>query len=232
MPKLLIAIVSCQRDRPLHDRRRPLPSDAELKYFIGGSKPETVRENEVWLDVADDYLGLSAKVRDVCRYLLAGDWTHMLKADNDSVIAVKRINDSGYENHDYVGEFSGETAIGAGYILSRRAAELVVRHEPDHIYEDANTARALRGHEIRKLACRLCEHPQKELDVMCKTCRRPTIPGTFLCGLHAEPHPPDFVPVCLGFYHGTTIKKLTWISKDKAADLVWRRVAEYIREAT
>jgi hypothetical protein len=137
---LLIAVMSCQRDRKLghHETIRnrwgdALSDIADTRFFIGGEdRVEPLAEDEVWLSVPDDYDHLSTKTMAICNWALENDYDHVFKCDCDTTIFINRFRDYNYKRIDYAGRFWGGQpgerglyAAGTGYFLSRRAYEII-----------------------------------------------------------------------------------------------------------
>ncbi len=147
IPKLLVAVESCQRDLLLgcHETiRKTWGKDfpADIRFFVGGKEPPSMlRDDEVWLDVPDEYLELPKKTRAIAAWMLDRDYTHMMKVDCDTVIVEREFNKFDFKNYDYAGfwwapiDAPGSAASGFCYYLSRNAAICVVNFN----YEDART---------------------------------------------------------------------------------------------
>jgi len=113
-----------------------IPAAAQLgmeSFFLLGdpslSHPNQIGR-ELWLPVPDDYDHLPQKTRAFCQSALnRSGWDYLFKCDDDTAIAVSRL--AAYEAHgrDYIGaEWRAGVNYGsggAGYLLSRRAAEVV-----------------------------------------------------------------------------------------------------------
>lgn len=153
--KILIAVLSCQRDRDLgcheHGRNtygKDLADFADLRFFVGGPEPGDLAEDEVWADVADDYQSLPAKTKAMCQYMLGGGYDYMFKLDNDSYLIPKDFRAYMLKKPaDVAGRLQGSMEPrpggrkfgkvvearppsfypwGGGYLLSRKAAQIVV----------------------------------------------------------------------------------------------------------
>lgn len=130
--RVLIAIVSCARDKDSHELiRQTWAKDVIVDYkFFVGRGCETYRLDEILLDVPDDWDGLPRKTQAVCRYAVQHDYDFIFKCDTDSYVHVPRLLDSGFEKYHYSG-CCGETenvypdscfpANGGGYWLSQRS---------------------------------------------------------------------------------------------------------------
>jgi hypothetical protein len=139
--RALIAIISCEsyrvngNNQALRDTWLPLVSKEtglDYKIFMGqGSKVE--KEDEVFLDVPDDYQHISYKGREVHRYALKHDYDFIYKCYPDTYLCPSRLMSSGFEKYDYVGNFacklkSGQQYCtgGTGYWLSKKAYSLLI----------------------------------------------------------------------------------------------------------
>jgi hypothetical protein len=222
--KLIVCVTSCQRDwrlRGCHERIRKgyganLPKNIELKFFIGGPQPAGLQDDEIWLDVPDGYLDLPTKVKAIFKYALECDYDHILKVDTDTVVNLAQVPD--FEQFDYLG-CTGQVvpanterpklgsskwyAVGGGYFLSRKAAEIVVQHEPTAAMwaEDVWVGSLLYLGIVRG-NIRVGELPLNNGFVShqwtmgaCKQCFRPVPFNVTMCGLHKEKHPADFTPL-------------------------------------
>jgi hypothetical protein len=85
------------------------------------------QEDEVFLDVLDDYAHLPYKTRALCRWALGYDYTHLFKADDDTFVYVDRLLKSEFVNHHWIGRFNGRDFVagGPGYWLDRAAMAVV-----------------------------------------------------------------------------------------------------------
>jgi hypothetical protein len=175
--KILIAVLSCQRDRGLgcHNHARltygkDLADFADLRFFVGGPEPSNLAEDEVWVDAVDDYVSLPAKTKAICQYMLRQDYDFVFKADNDTYLIPQDFR--GFMQNcraDVAGSLQGSMEgrpagkkfgmvisarppsfypWGGGYLLSRKAAKLVVDFEhPGVGPEDRMVGAAVIGHK-------------------------------------------------------------------------------------
>ncbi len=84
----------------------------------------------LWLPVPDDYPSLPQKTRAFCQWALdRDDWDYLFKCDDDTAICASRLAEYDTAGKDYIGtEWRQGVEYGsggAGYLLSRRAAEVV-----------------------------------------------------------------------------------------------------------
>ncbi len=143
--------------------------DPDYLFAIGGADAKhregAVVDDVLFLPIPDDYASLPLKTWAACRWILANrpDVSHVFKCDDDTVVHVDRLMDSGFEEHDYVGHVHAPPYAvdnngilyahgGAGYWLSRRAMQLVAdfgpptsggHPDPKHPIEDGTVARIL-----------------------------------------------------------------------------------------
>lgn len=143
MNRLLIAVMSCQRDRAIghHETIRQrwgntLSDVSDVRFFVGGPEPNDLLSDEIWLDVPDGYLQLSLKTKAICAWVLEHDYDFLFKCDCDTSILLRRFRSYEYRGFDYVGRFyggapgtPGTAAWGPGYFLSRKACKLVLDYE-------------------------------------------------------------------------------------------------------
>lgn len=137
--RVLIAVVSCARDREAHELiRQTWAKNIPVDYqFFVGRGCEVSRMDEIWLDVPDDWDGLPRKTQAVCRWAAERDYDFIFKCDTDSYVHVPRLLASGFEKYHYSG-CCGETenvypdacfpANGGGYWLSRRSFEYLAEN--------------------------------------------------------------------------------------------------------
>ena len=136
--KLLIGVFSCQaygqrRDRcatswmaEAHDRC------IDILFIVGGERSGAPRvENRtLYLPCSDEYESLPEKVCQFCRWALdSREFDYLFKCDDDTYVRLDRLIQVVPNSHDYVGaEWTAGVNYasgGAGYLLSRRAAEVV-----------------------------------------------------------------------------------------------------------
>ena len=138
--KLLIAVKSCLRDldRGCHDVIRAtwgksLPPGVLLRFFVGAEANSRVSRNfksdEVLLDCPDDYMSLSFKTREICRWTTTKMVSHVFLCDNDTFLIPKKLLLSGYENYDYMGKFT-QPKIGTRFDYSDIGPDGVERQYP------------------------------------------------------------------------------------------------------
>jgi hypothetical protein len=92
------------------------------------------KEDEVILpNTPDDYARLCYKVRGQFRWALEHGFDYTFQVGSDIYIVLKRLMESGFEAHDYVGKTCGvhplvgnHYAGGGGYWLSKKALQHVV----------------------------------------------------------------------------------------------------------
>lgn len=125
--KLLIAIPTIAK----HNER--------LYFFVDKCLPNPTEKFHA-MTFAKENQSLVEKTREICNSFLMSDSTHVLKIDTDSFLWLSRIEATEFYKYDYTGgcnmpplsiEYPYFWAFGAGYFLSRRAAQLIV-DEPNH----------------------------------------------------------------------------------------------------
>lgn len=136
---IVVGLLSCQATGPRRELCRSTWVPAlqalgfDVVFLIGGHDKVERRGDELWLPVADSYRELPQKTIAFCKWATQEtDATHLFKADDDTLIHPERFADffaTLPTNREYVGaEWRPRTRYasgGAGYTLSRRAAELV-----------------------------------------------------------------------------------------------------------
>jgi len=129
-----------------------------LRGDPGLSKPE-LRGDELWLPCPDDYASLPQKTRGFCRWALANaQFEYLFKCDDDTYVCLDRLLQvpSGL---DYCGWKLGRRSYasgGAGYLLSRRAAEVVARD----VVEQTGPEDRLVGQHLHRTGIALVHDPR------------------------------------------------------------------------
>lgn len=137
--KILIAIMSCHRDRLFNDGcRKTWVRDvvgADVRFFIGRPTPTDILPDEIFLDVDDGYTNLPFKIQAICRWAVENGYDVLFKCDPDTFVVPSRLLRSDFSRFDYLGgnHHGGYASGGSGYFLSRRAMEFIVEAVP---YED------------------------------------------------------------------------------------------------
>lgn len=137
--KVLIAIVTCHAFRGRAATQRSTWArnvvGADVRFFLGGSAPSAY-DDEVILDVKDDYVSLPAKVQAMHRWALAHNYDFVFKCDDDVYVQPERLMASNFAMSDYCGRLRGASggypapyASGFGYWLSRRAMAITSEAE-------------------------------------------------------------------------------------------------------
>ena len=134
----------------------------DLRFFVGTPPQSRIIQNdEIVLDVPDGYHDLPYKTREILRRSRNLWYDFTLICDTDSYINYNKLMSSGFENYDYfgvnskpLGQTFDYTAVdrdgrghhikncypwmsgGYGYIVSRKAAEFIVKAEPNIWAED------------------------------------------------------------------------------------------------
>lgn len=161
--KILVAVKGCERDcqngfhQAIRDTWAKDVEGADVRFFVGeGRLP--LKDDEIRLSCADDYLSLPHKTREILSWALDRDYDYIFLADTDTYIIPSRLWYTDWEKFDLTGLFNGVIGKpnategkywawisgGNGYWLSSRAARIV----RDHPYtgdwaEDRITGQAL-----------------------------------------------------------------------------------------
>jgi len=152
------------------DRRRlcaetwfPKPTtDVMAMMLLGGENKNGIEERDgvtcLSLPCPDDYHSLTQRTRCFCEWALRfGDWDYLFKCDDDTYVAIDRLIQFDTGGRDYIGAnpWKHDSRVipyasgGAGYFLSRRAAEIVARNlRHSGGAEDKLVGRILRRHGI------------------------------------------------------------------------------------
>jgi hypothetical protein len=150
--KLLIAIMSCEKDRWLHETQRQtwiadIPEGVDYKFFMGTGSP--LASDEVILGCDDSYEGLCPKLKGICKWALEHGYTHIFKCDTDTCVWATRLLHVEWWRHHYVGGLNNWYASGgSGYTLDRQAMQWVVEDSTTCEWEDVYVGRVLKGHGV------------------------------------------------------------------------------------
>lgn len=163
--RILIGLLTCHahRDRDEMPLRTWIPIARELGMRVVLILGDGKFCREPFLDgdylhtpAQDTYPTLTQKTAWLCRWALTQpDWTTLFKADQDTYLVPHRLAAYPFEGLDYVGcepggRYRGWCSGGAGYGLSRRAAELVANGMHEKVgAEDVCVSRVLRKNRIR-----------------------------------------------------------------------------------
>lgn len=134
--KVLFAIVSCHKNAARRQAQRDtwLPDLKEdYKFFLGNGNSE-LKEDEVQLDVPDEYEGLPAKVQAIFKWGLEREYTYILKIDDDVYIFPDRILSGDFDKYPYTGRLNKwKTPVhplsflsGFAYWVNTVAAQMII----------------------------------------------------------------------------------------------------------
>jgi hypothetical protein len=114
------------------------------KFFYGHSDVQPL-EDEVNLNVPDDYGHLADKTRAICKWAVENDFDYAVFVDDDTLVDVdKLVSEIQGTSFDYAGHCHGNTATGGpGYILSRKAMEAILANWHPHWAEDCAVSKSL-----------------------------------------------------------------------------------------
>lgn len=129
----------------------------EYRFFVGtgqGAEEGNLPDDCILLPNVDDgYGSLSYKSRDSARWAFEQGFSHLFRCFPDTYCRVDRLMSCGFAELDYVGDFRGDPSTnevthqraqnyasgGAGYLLSRRAFEIVMNGPILGIWRDEIT---------------------------------------------------------------------------------------------
>ena len=138
---------------------------ADLRFFVGLTGPTIAApyDDEEVVDCKDDYDSLPYKTREILRWSLSEgyDYDYTFLCDTDTYVIPDKLMKSGFEQFDYAGmnsrpatETFSYNALdrwkkdhyiekcwpwmsgGFGYFVSKKAARIIVEHEPNIWAED------------------------------------------------------------------------------------------------
>jgi len=159
--KTIIGLLACQAlpERRNLCRQTWLPVlqslGVDVVFLIGGHRSLERHGDELYLPVPDTYPTLPQKTVAFCHWFSGTDATHLFKADDDTFIHPWRFMDwlATITTQDYVGnewrDRAGYASGGAGYLLSRRAAEVATTVKKKHGSEDMEVAKVLKKSKLR-----------------------------------------------------------------------------------
>jgi hypothetical protein len=145
MPKVLIAISSCEQyerdglNQPL--RATWLPEAVSLgmdyKFFHGrGASP---KEGVVVLDVVDELYGLTEKLKAKICWAVAKGYDYVFSCFPDTYVCPERLLGIAGEYIGNAFQHPGGTPFaqgGPGYLISRRACEVVAAEHSSYLNDD------------------------------------------------------------------------------------------------
>lgn len=152
MSKALIGVVTCHAFREKADAQRKTwvpEATCDVRFFIGGGQAQ--RDDEVVLDVPDDYEGLPAKVKAMCAWALANGYDMLFRVDDDVYVRPDRLIEAMPEGIDYCGRVRGASDMmhpwpycsGFSYWLSDFAMRAIVSSALTDVAEDRLTGQVM-----------------------------------------------------------------------------------------
>jgi Galactosyltransferase len=144
--------------------------NADLRFFIGIGSGAIMADvfDEVGVLASDDYRGLPFKTRQIVNWALCHDYDYIFLTDTGSFVIPHHVAAYDFANYDYMGYWglkpepfyfeAGDSrcggkptviprcypwASGGGYILSRKAMDLVAAETPKHWAEDCSVSQIL-----------------------------------------------------------------------------------------
>jgi hypothetical protein len=130
---------------------RPFSHHVSARFFYGISDAQRL-EDEVGLQVPDDYAHLPNKTQAICQWALQQGFDYVFKCDDDTAVRVDRLvlELLDHPDLDYGGFLHAEVCTGGpGYFLSRRAMQAVVHAgTPDFWAEDVWVSTVLKRANI------------------------------------------------------------------------------------
>ncbi len=162
--KILIAILSCvmrdklgssQAARETWARDISKYPGVEYRFFVG--RGGRIQSDVVVVDAPDDYDGLTEKNREMQRWFVAHDYDFVFFCDDDTLIDMKRLMSSGFEQWDYYGRLRtvdtwcpfGYCCTGDGCWLSRKACEILAEAPGIGFADDVWMGNELGKHGIK-----------------------------------------------------------------------------------
>lgn len=157
---ILIGLLSCHahRERDILVEQTWAPVARQLGQRVVFLVGDGRHAPATWLDgdylhcpCQDSYVALPQRTRCFCQWALEQPgWSHVFKADNDSLVIPERLAALDPTGIDYLGaEWKpgvGYGSGGAGYIMSRRAVEIVA----DRMDDKTGSEDLLAGRHLRR----------------------------------------------------------------------------------
>jgi len=143
--------IQALRDTWLRDVKQ-FESHVTYKLFYGTPHNRPALDDEVYLDIPDDYAHLPHKTIAICKYAKESGHDVVFKADDDSLVNVARIVHEALSGQwDYAGYLNGRVASGGpGYFLTKRAFSIIADHgTPNTWAEDVAVSKILFHHNIQ-----------------------------------------------------------------------------------
>ena len=137
MPNPVILVSSCARDkkngnqqtvRDTWAHKSPIPC-----FFLLGKGNSAAGEDEIVLDVPDDYFGLPFKTKEGKRWARAHGYDFVFQCFVDTYVEPERLAASGFQNYNYSGNESELYAAGftfchggPGYWTGPKAIDILI----------------------------------------------------------------------------------------------------------
>lgn len=147
-PKLAARRKSCRRTWFTGIGGKP---GVDCLFLLGAPRlrEPDLRGDELWLPCPDDYDSLPQKTRGFCRWALANvDFEYLFKCDDDTYVCLDRLMrmPAGLDYCGWNVQGRGFASGGGGYLLSRRAAQIVA----DRLTERRGPEDLLVGQHLRR----------------------------------------------------------------------------------
>jgi hypothetical protein len=137
----------------------------DFRFFYGRGAKRDPLSDEVFLEVADNYDGLTHKMQGICRWALERGYEWLFKCDSDTFVYVDRLMRTDFRNCDQLGwsprgdgilsnDNGNYSTGGPGYWLSKRAMEAIVHDTVSHYAEDLWVGSTIRKHGLKRVGDR------------------------------------------------------------------------------
>ena len=129
----------------------------EWGWQYKGRKQESISEivpktDEEILHCPDDYFHMSYKLREICRYAVRNKFDYIFTPCDDVYVDVYRLRCSGFEGHDYVGNFWNNNPYahgGPGFWLSKKAFTILANANVTSTHDDDWTGKVMSQNDIK-----------------------------------------------------------------------------------
>lgn len=148
MSKLLVSISSCQYfektglNQPLRDTWLPELTKLGVDYKFFHGYGATPKSDVVVLPVVDELYGLTEKAKAKLKWAHDSGYEYVYSCFPDTYTRPERLIACGYEGVDYIGnryKFDDSAPFcqgGPGYVLSRKACEVIFNHPQSYLNDD------------------------------------------------------------------------------------------------
>lgn len=162
--KILVAVKSYQEmwECGAHEKIRETWGRfclADVRFFLGGTPVHPLKEDEIQLEVRDDYNSLCYKANAILQWALDRQYDYVVLVDTDTFINPVELAKLPWGEFDYAGLLLNWGPFmfgGCGFALSRDAAQIVLNNNVKDKMDDISIGKILLHRpqpDIRVLPC-------------------------------------------------------------------------------